>query len=84
MQTTKRDRAQVVYDTLKAVQYGLNRKTRIKQKANLSSKYAEMILEQLLKLGLLNKLTGKYHDRYFITTKGKEYIQAYNRIRRLL
>jgi len=84
MQTTKRDRAQVIYDTLKAIQNGVNRKTRIRQKANISGKYANIILEQLVKIELIDKITGTYNVWYYITAKGKEYIQTYDRIRRLL
>jgi len=78
-----RHKARIIYDILKAIQNGYYKKTQIMQKANLSSNHGEKLLQQVINVGLVATITHEKHILYNLSEKGKQYIQAYERIKRL-
>jgi len=75
---------QIIYDTLRTINKGSHKKTVIMYKANLSHTPMIRIINMLTHLGLITETTEYGHKTYYITDKGKQYIQLYDKIRRLL
>ena len=74
----KRDRLQIIYDILKAIQGkdGRIRPTHILYKSNLSPQMLEGYLQELIEKGFIAEHRGGGKS-YSLTEKGFEYLQKY-------
>jgi len=82
--TQHRHKHQIIYDVLKAVQKQPQWVTRVMYAANLSGKFTKRTLQQLEHVGLIMITVIGAHKLIRITDKGKEFIQAYERMMQLL
>jgi len=75
----KRDRLQVIYDILKAIQdkNGKIRPTHILYKANLSSQMLTEYINDLIKRGFIVENEEKRGRTYSLTKKGFDYVSRY-------
>ena len=80
--TVKRDRLQVIYDILKAIQdkNGLIKPTHILYKANLSSQMLSEYLTDLITREFVIETQSKSGKTYSLTDKGFNYLREYKTI----
>ena len=81
----KRGRGQIISTILTAAADGETTKTRLMYKSNLDSRelkrYIALLTES--KLLLLKKDDGN-HESYYLTDKGKDFLQRYNDLEKFL
>lgn len=80
--TKKRDRLQIIYDILKAIQDKNNkiRPTHILYKSNLSHQMMEEYLKELMAKGFVVENRHQDSKTYSLTQKGYDYINKYKLI----
>ena len=78
----KRDRLQIIYDILKAIQEknGTIRPTHILYKSNLSPQMMEEYLKELISKEFIIENKAKKGKTYTLTPKGFEYLTKYKLI----
>lgn len=76
----KRDRLQVIYDILKAIQQkdGIIKPTHILYKSNLSHQMMEEYLTELIAKGLVQEHHTKSGKTYSLAQKGFDYLNKYH------
>ncbi len=78
----KRDRLQIIYDILKAIQDKNNRirPTHILYKSNLSHQMMEEYLKELMEKGFVIETKTEQSKVYSLTQKGFDYLNKYKLI----
>ena len=80
---SKRDKLQVIYDILRAIQMKNNliKRTHILYKANLSHQMLDLYLNDLIERGLVVETVKKKNTRlYSLTDKGYAYLNKYKMV----
>lgn len=76
--TRKRSNLEMSFDVLKAVSQGTRKPTQIMYKSNLSWAPLKLILERMMREGIIRieprKSGNRTRKEYFITKKGAEYL----------
>ncbi len=84
--SAKREKLQVIFDILKAIQDkdGKIKPTHILYKANLSSQMLNEYLGDLIKRGFVIENVEKKGKTYSLTQKGFDYLNQYQRVREFI
>jgi len=80
----RRSKLQIFEDILRVIDSGEYKPTRIMYKSNLSWKPLNRILDRMVNLGLIKEKNVKSHRYFFITPKGKEFLELMDNLKRVL
>jgi len=80
----RRSKLQIFEDVLRAIDNGEYKPTRIMYKSNLSWNPLNKILNSMINLGLVEEKDVEGHKYFFITQKGKEFLELMDRLKRML
>ncbi|MFP4423960.1 MAG: winged helix-turn-helix domain-containing protein [Candidatus Woesearchaeota archaeon] len=82
----KRERIEIIYDVLKAIQDkgGKAKPTHILYKSNLSSQMMKQYLMSLIEKGFIEEVRDKKNKYYVLNKKGFEYIKDFDMIRKFM
>jgi len=72
----RRSKPQIFEDVLRVIESGEYKPTRIMYKSNLSWKPLNKILNNMINLGLIEEKDLNGHKYFFITEKGKEFLDS--------
>jgi len=80
----RRSKPQIFEDVLRVIESGEYKPTRIMYKSNLSWKPLNKILNNMINLGLIEEKDLNGHKYFFITEKGKEFLELMDNLKRML
>ncbi len=80
----RRSKLQIFEDVLRAIDSGEYKPTRIMYKSNLSWNPLNKILNSMINLGLVEERDVKGRKYFFITEKGKEFLELLDHLKRML
>jgi len=80
----RRSKLQIFEDVLRAIDNGEYKPTRIMYKSNLSWNPLNRILNNMINLGLVEEKDVKHRKYFFITQKGKEFLELMDSLKRIL
>jgi len=80
----RRSKLQIFEDVLRVIDNGEYKPTRIMYKSNLSWNPLNKILNSMVNLGLIEEKNVKGRKHFFITQKGKEFLEIMDRLKRML
>lgn len=82
--STRRSKLQIFADVLRTINYGEYKPTRIMYKSNLSWNPLNKILKNMVDLGLVKERNVGGHKYFFITEKGKEFLELLDHLKKML
>ncbi|HIE18520.1 TPA: hypothetical protein EYP75_02210 [Candidatus Bathyarchaeota archaeon] len=84
VRSIRRSKPQIFEDVLRVVESGEYKPTRIMYKSNLSWRPLNKILNNMVNLGLIEEKNVKGHKYFFITQKGREFLELMDNLKRML
>ena len=84
IRSRKRSRIQIFIDVLRIISSGEYKPTRIMHKSNLSWIPLQQILNRMVELNLIRRRLSGTHRYYFITDKGRAFLEAIDGLKKTL
>ena len=81
---TKRGRGQIISSILAAAAEGESSKTRLMYKSALDSRELKKYMALLTDTGLLLRKSDGNHESYYLTDKGRDFLQRYVELEKFL
>jgi len=82
--TIRRSKLQIFEDILRVIDSGEYKPTRIMYKSNMSWNPLNKILNSMINLGLIKEENVKNRKYFFITQKGKEFLELMDHLKKVL